>query len=80
MRLRREGSGDSADQAVVASRHQPQALLFLVLQEEVLGDGAAHLLEVGHHFLHREDLRNMKISLLLKLQTGGVYQKHPDVL
>lgn len=44
MRLRREGSGGSADLAVVASRHQPQALLSLVLQEEVLGEGAAHFL------------------------------------
>lgn len=69
MRLRHEGSGGSADLAVVASRHQPQVLLFLVLQEEVLGDGTAHLLEIGHHFLHRVHLRNMKISLLLKLQT-----------
>lgn len=68
MHLRHEVCGVSADLAVVASRHQPQVLLFLVLQEEVLGDDTAHLLEVGHHFLHREHLRNMKISLLLKLQ------------
>lgn len=44
MRLRAGGSGGSADLAVMASRHQPQALLLLVLQEEVLGDGAAHFL------------------------------------
>lgn len=51
------GLSTQADLAVVASRHQPQAFLLLVLQEEVLSDGAAHFLQVRHHLLHREYLQ-----------------------
>lgn len=51
-----------ADLAVVAGRHQPQAFLLLVLQEEVLSDGSAHVLQVRHHLLHREHLRGMMTS------------------
>lgn len=53
---RRAGPRTRAHLAVVANRHQPQALLLLVLQEEVLGDDTAHVLQVGHHLLHREHL------------------------
>lgn len=41
----------------MAGRHQPQPLLLLVLQEQVLGDGAIHALQVRHHLLHREHLQ-----------------------
>lgn len=48
-----DGFWTVADLAVVAGRHQPQAFFLLVLQEQVLGDGTAHLLQVRHHLLHR---------------------------
>lgn len=55
-RQQRGRAGTRAHLAVVANRHQPQALLLLVLQEEVLGDDTAHVLQVAHHLLHREHL------------------------
>lgn len=50
--------------AVVTHRHQPEAFLFLVLQKKILGDGAAHSLQVRHHLLHGEHLQEQgQISL-----------------
>lgn len=55
--MKRLFCGTGADLAVMASRHQPQTFLLLVLQEKVLRDGSAHVLQVRHHLLHREHLQ-----------------------
>ncbi len=48
---------------VVSHAQQPQTLLLLVLQEQVLSDGAAQVRQVRHHLLHREHLQHTHTHL-----------------